>query len=81
MPCERSKKLQGEGRKLACQGLTFVPPDGASRLLGQTMNITEASKVLILLLSSRAPPYNKALNWIKFIYNGYRTRTMWRPRQ
>ena len=52
MPCERAGKLQEDGRDLAFQGLTFVPPDGASGFLGRGANIYEASRLLFPLLAS-----------------------------
>ena len=61
MPCEWAGKLQGGGRNLAFQGLTFVPPYGASHLLGHPMNISKACKVLSLILAIQCPTYEKAL--------------------
>ena len=63
--------LQEDGCDLTCRGLTFVPPDGAFRLLGRGSNIAEAIKILLPLLSSRSPPYGEALVWLQPAYNGY----------
>ena len=72
MPFERAGKLQEEVQDLAFQGLTLVPPDRAYQLLGRCSNISKASRLLFPLLSSRAPPYDEALNWLKFAYAGDR---------
>ena len=61
-------KLHDYGQNLACRGLTFVPLDSASRLLGLGENIAKASRLLIPLLASGALPYDEALNWLQFSY-------------
>ena len=61
-------KLLGGGRDLSYRGLTFVPPDGASFLLGLFKNISEATQTLFPILDSQAPPYKEALNWMQFSY-------------
>ena len=66
MPHKRAGKIQEYARDLAWWGLTFFPPDGASCLLGQGANISEASYLLILLLASQALPYDEVLNWLQF---------------
>ena len=68
MPCERVRKLQEDRQNLACRGLTFVSPVGASHLLGRGTNIAEASCFLFPLLSSWNSPYDEALNWLQFAY-------------
>ena len=40
-PCERVGKAADGGRDLACQGLTFFTPDGASCMLDTSCNILE----------------------------------------
>ena len=50
--------------------MTFLPLYGASCLLGQGANIAEAFCLLLPLLASKLPPYDKALNWIEFTYTG-----------
>ena len=46
MPCKREGKIQVDSCELDCRGLTFVPPDGASHLLGQPrLNIAAASRI------------------------------------
>ena len=56
---------------LACWGLTFVPPDSANHLLAEPeLNITVASKVLFLLLSSLEPDFKEALYWLQFVLTG-----------
>ena len=54
-------KIQEDTQHLAYRGLNFLPPDGASCLLGQGANITEASCLLFHLFSSQVPPYDKAI--------------------
>ena len=66
-PCERAGK-NTESRYLACRGLNFLFPYGASCLLGLDVNISEASRLLLPLLGIRVPPYDKALDWIQFAY-------------
>ena len=44
MLCKWVWKFQAEGRVLSCWGLTFVPPDGTSRLLDYPgLNIVASS--------------------------------------
>ena len=45
-PCERAGKAGEDGRDLACQGLTFVTPYIASRLLDTSCNIAEMGQLL-----------------------------------
>ena len=47
-----------------------MPPDGASCLLVQGDNTAEASCLLFHLLVSRAPPYDRVLDWLQFAYTG-----------
>ena len=70
--CKQAGKLQEDGRKLACWGMTFIPRDGDSSLLGQAHNIYEASKVLFPLLAIKALHYSDELDWFKFTYTGDR---------
>ena len=51
MPCERLVKLSAGGRDLLCLGITFIPMDVASLLLGRSLNIVEFSQTLSLLLT------------------------------
>ena len=53
------------GRDLVCQGLTSVPPDCSNWLLGsegEDINIAAVSKGKFPLLTSRAPPFEEALD-------------------
>ena len=68
-PCERAIK-HTISKDLAFRGLIFFPLDGASCLLGLGTNVTEASRLLFSLLSSRVPPYDKVLEWLHFSYTG-----------
>ena len=54
---ERAVNLAEGERDLACQGMTFVLPDGAALLLVSSFNITEDSQMLSPLLAGRAPPF------------------------
>ena len=63
-PYKRVRKNM-ESRYLACRGINFCPPEGASCLLGLEVNISEASLLLVPLLPSRAPPYNEVLGWLQ----------------
>ena len=54
---ERAVNLAEGENDLACQGLTFVLPDGAALLLVSSFNITEDSQMLSPLLAGRAPPF------------------------
>ena len=57
MSCDLAGKLQEEGRGLSCQWMTYVSPDGASRLMDHPgINITAASQTLFPLMAGRAPP-------------------------
>ena len=69
---ERTGKHIEDIKVLACRGLTFFTPDDASCLLGQGANSAEVSRLIPPLLASREPPYDKALDWIQFTYNGDR---------
>ena len=61
---------------LACQGLTFVPPDCASWLFWREadgpINGFEASTGLFPLLTSRELPFEEALDWLQFAYTADR---------
>ena len=61
MLCKREGKLQEDGRDLAFQGLTFVPLNGASRLLGRCLNITVEYLVILPSSASLSLPYNEAI--------------------
>ena len=56
-PCKRVGKAAEGGRNLACQGITFVTPDGASRLLNTSCNIAEVGQLLFPILVGRAPTF------------------------
>ena len=77
-PCKRMGRKK-DGCNLACQGITFLPPDTAARLLGSPRNIAEASQTIPPLLSGRAPPYEEALEWLQFAYTGDRSGTYVAP--
>ena len=65
MPCERAGKLSAGGCDLACRGLTFVPPDCTTCILGaeeQDLNIAAVRQGISPLLTSRAPPFEEALD-------------------
>ena len=51
IPCEMVEKLLDEERDLSCQGVTFVPSNGASLFLYRTKKIIEASHTLFPLLA------------------------------
>ena len=70
MTCKRERELHKDARDLAFRNLTFFPLYVNLCLLGQGNNITKTSSLLIPILSSQAPPYNKALNWLQFAYTG-----------
>ena len=63
MPCEMAGSKE-YGQDLSCRGLTFLPLDAATCLLGAPRNMAEASQILSPLLVSRAPPYKEALDWL-----------------
>ena len=77
-PCNRVGKATEDGRELACQGLTFVDPDGAALHLDthsgkDSTNIAQASQLLFPLLFGQAPLFKETLNWIQLSYTVYRT--------
>ena len=41
--------------------------------MGSTQNTSEASQNLLPLLTIRAPPFNEALDWLKFSYTADQT--------
>ena len=45
-----------------------MPPDGALLILGLVINIPEASHLILTLLASIAPPYDKSLDWLQVAY-------------
>ena len=61
------------GHDLACQGINFVAPDGAARLIDTLRNIAEVSQVLFLIFTGRAPPFKDTLDCIQFAYTVDRT--------
>ena len=71
-PCKREGKQTEDSKYLSCRGLTCLPSDGTSCLLGQDTNIAEASVLIYPLQSIRALLYDKALDWIQFSYTGDR---------
>ena len=62
MPYDQVGMIHKDSHNLAFWGLSFVPPDGASRLLGQEHNTKEVSEVLFPFIYGKTPPYNEALN-------------------
>ena len=64
---------------MSCQGLNFMPLEGAYFLLGKTPNIAEASQKLPPLLTSRAPPFEEALDCFLFSCTVYLTGTYVAP--
>ena len=71
--CNRVGKVAEGGRDLACQGITFVAPDSAARLLNTSHNITEVGQLPLLILASWVPPFKETLNWLQFTYTEDRT--------
>ena len=76
-PHERAAKAVGiDHINLACRGLAFLPTDFAAWLLGVSMdgpvNIFEASAGLLPLLTGREPPFEAALDFLKFAYTADR---------
>ena len=61
---------------LACQGLTFFPPNYASWFLeieeDVPLNIYAASIILLSVFNGRYPPFNEDLNWLQLSYTAYR---------
>ena len=47
--------------------------DNITRFMYTAHNIAEASHLLLPLLSSRAPPFKKTLDWLQFSYTVNRT--------
>ena len=74
-PCKRVGKAAEGGSDLDCQGITFVAPDGATRLLETSRNIEEVSQFLFPILVGRAPPFEDMLDWPQFAYTADRTRS------
>ena len=73
MPCKRSSKSSPGARDLSCHRITFIPPDLAPQLIVKTdLQVAASSKVLLPLLTVRAPFYDKALNWFQFYFTGDR---------
>ena len=71
MPCKRVVKLLERVRNLLCQGMTFVPLDIASILLGNSLNIADVSQTLFPLLAGQMPPLQVvALLVAIFIHSG-----------
>ena len=68
MPCERARKIQDNRQYLAHQGMTSMPLDSASRLLGQGTNISAASQLIFSLLPSLETHYNKAIKCLQLSY-------------
>ena len=68
MPCERAGETAEGGRDLGYQGLTFVAPEGAARLLDTAFNITEASHLLFPILVVQAPPFEEKLYWLQLLF-------------
>ena len=66
------KALEG-GCDLACQGLTFVTLDGASRLINTYRNIAELFQLLFPILVVWAPPFKETIDWLQFSYTTDRT--------
>ena len=54
---ERAVNLAEGERDLACQGMTFVLPDGVALLLVSSFNINEDSQMLSPLLADQAPTF------------------------
>ena len=73
MPCKRVGKATESGRDLACQGLAFVAPDDAARLLNTSRNITEVGQLILPILVGRTPPFEETLDWLQFVYTTDRT--------
>ena len=48
-------------------------------MVGLDLSISEAYRLLFSLLSILAPPYNEALDWIRFAYMGDRLGTYVAP--
>ena len=71
MPCKRASGKE-EVRNLACQWITFLPPDAAKLLINNSTNIVEVSRLLFPRLTGQEPPYEKALCWLQLTYTGYR---------
>ena len=72
-PCESLGKAVEGGRDLACQGLTFVSPDGAARLLDTSSNIAEVGQLIFPIFVRQAPSFKETLGLIQFSYTADRT--------
>ena len=68
MPCERAANIYAEVRNLSCWGLAFLPLDGASRLLGPSLTISETIQMLFHLLADCVDPFQELFNWLQFPY-------------
>ena len=64
---------------MAFQGITFVAPDGAARLLDTKFNIAESSQLIFPLLVGRALPFVEMLDWIQFTHTVDRTGAFVEP--
>ena len=57
---------------LACQGLTFVPPDCAYWILWKELdgplNVFEALAGLSPMITGKEPPFEEALDWMQLAY-------------
>ena len=76
-PCKRDTKAAGDDHlNLAFRGLAFLPTDCAAWILGREadgpFNVFEASAGLSPLLNGREPPFDAALNFLKFPYTADR---------
>ena len=61
---------------LACRGMAFFPSDYAAWILRREVdgpiNVFETSAGLLPMLTSRDPPSEAALDWLKFAYTADR---------
>ena len=55
-------------RNLLCQGMTFVPLDIASILLGNSLNIADVSQTLFPIRPIGCLPFKESLYWLQFSY-------------
>ena len=72
-PYERVGKAAEGGRDLACRGITFVTPDGASRLIDTSRKIAEVVQLLFPILVGQATSFEETLDWLQFAYTAERT--------
>ena len=73
MPYKRVGKAAEGGRDLSYQGITFVTPDGTSRLINTSRKIVEVGQLLFPILVGQAPPFEETLDWLQFVYTADRT--------